>query len=403
MTTSIHRLIGEALAARNRTAPATPCLDADTAAAFVEDTLPADERSCAEAHVTDCADCQALLAALARTIPATAPRAWWRRPAVAWVAPFAAAAAAAIVWINVSDWRTFEPAASVAREGTSASAVESTPSQSARNESALPLPHSADAARSGTPSAVGSDERRGQAKANDRTAASKQALADSRVDRPAGGQNASVAAEPSGFHERLTAVAPSTSSDAAAVAAPAAGGAQGPLPSTRAARTEAFQAPPPAAAEADSTTAAKAASPPPPSLSEAVTLRTETMRRQERRREAAREVTVVSPDPLARWRIGIDGSVQYSGDGGATWQAQSLDANVTPTAGSSPSRRVCWLVGRAGLVVITLDEGRSWQRLPFPANVDLTSIHATDDQTAIVVVSDGRTFRTSDRGRTWRR
>ena len=410
MTRSIHRLIGEALArligeafaARNRTAPATPCLDADTAAAFVDDMLSADERSCAEAHVTDCARCQALLAALARTAPAAAPRVWWRRPAVAWLGPFVAAATAAIVWINVSGRSTIEPAAYLAREDTRAPAADSSPARPAPGESAPPSRPGAGAARSNAPALGAAEERGRRARASGQMAASRQEsfLADSRIGRPAAGRDASAAAASSAAPERPAAIAPATAPEATSAAAPAAEDPRPQLPSTRAARTEAFRAPPPATPGPDAAAAKEA---PQPSLSEAVTLTAETMERAAaRRREAAREVTIVSPDPFARWRIGTDGSVQHSSDGGATWQAQPVDANVTPTAGSSPSRSVCWLVGRAGLVAITVDEGRSWQRLPFPADIDLRSVRATDDQAAIVVASDGRVFRTSDRGRTWR-
>src|SRR5207342_205571 len=103
-----------------RTAAITPtrCLDAETAAAFADDTLSPHERSGAEAHVADCARCQAMLAALARTMPPAVARAWWRRPAVEWLAPLAVAAAAAIVWVSVPRQTPVAPAAQSARAET---------------------------------------------------------------------------------------------------------------------------------------------------------------------------------------------------------------------------------------------------------------------------------------------
>jgi outer membrane biosynthesis protein TonB len=81
------------------------CLDAETAAAWVDNGLDAGTRSALEPHVADCARCQALLATLLATdqraaeAPATAvePRRSWRM----WLVPLAAAAVlviAAGVW-----------------------------------------------------------------------------------------------------------------------------------------------------------------------------------------------------------------------------------------------------------------------------------------------------------------
>ena len=115
MTKSINRLLREALEERAAAAAPTGCLDAETAAAFADDTLSAHERSGAEAHVADCARCQALLAALARTMPPAVTRAWWRRPAIAWLAPLTVAAAAAIVWVGIPRRAHVAPVAQSAR------------------------------------------------------------------------------------------------------------------------------------------------------------------------------------------------------------------------------------------------------------------------------------------------
>src|SRR5262249_54371521 len=94
------RLLRETL--RGSTAPAqSGCLDADTLAPWSDGTLRARERASVEAHAASCARCQALLAAMARTAPPTAPARSWRMSTVAWLAPLAAAAAVVLVWINV--------------------------------------------------------------------------------------------------------------------------------------------------------------------------------------------------------------------------------------------------------------------------------------------------------------
>ena len=108
---------------------------------------------------------------------------------------------------------------------------------------------------------------------------------------------------------------------------------------------------------------------------------------------------IMSPDGSARWRI-AGTNVQWSVDGGATWETQRTGSDAPLAAGASPSPGVCWLVGARGTVLVSTD-GRTWRLVPFPEMTDLVTIHATDDKTATVSSSDGRTFRTSDGGRTW--
>jgi hypothetical protein len=111
-------------------------------------------------------------------------------------------------------------------------------------------------------------------------------------------------------------------------------------------------------------------------------------------------IEIVSPDSAIRWRLGEPGVVQYSADGGKTWDAQTTGTTVILMAGASPSPSVCWLVGRAGTILLTTD-GRRWPRVPFPEPVDLVAVQAVDAQTATVSTGDGRRFRTTDGGTTW--
>jgi hypothetical protein len=80
-----------------------PCLDAEALAAWVDGGLSPSEQSRAEAHVADCARCQALLGTMTRITPAPAdarivpaPRRW-----LPWAVPLAAAAAAVILWVSI--------------------------------------------------------------------------------------------------------------------------------------------------------------------------------------------------------------------------------------------------------------------------------------------------------------
>ena len=120
MKRSMDDLLRETLRARE--AGPAACLDADGAAAFVEGAMSARERVTAEEHLADCPRCQAFVAAIVRTTPAPARRIWWRRPAVAWLAPLTVAATALAIWINMRDNGAVRPEA--ARESTVASALE---------------------------------------------------------------------------------------------------------------------------------------------------------------------------------------------------------------------------------------------------------------------------------------
>jgi hypothetical protein len=117
-------------------------------------------------------------------------------------------------------------------------------------------------------------------------------------------------------------------------------------------------------------------------------------------RAGAAGTVIVSSSQASRWRIVPGGAVERSTDGGSTWQTQQTGATVTLVGGASPSPSVCWLVGPAGTVLLSTD-GRSWQRVAFPEATDLISVRATDETIAAVTTSNGRTFSTRDGGLTW--
>jgi hypothetical protein len=103
------------------------CLDPETVAAWTDGTLTSDERRVAEAHAAACGRCQAVLAAMARTQPVAASPtpSWWRKPAMRWLVPLAAAEIGFLVWIAVAPRR--QPAAAIPAE-PSVAAVRSQPS-----------------------------------------------------------------------------------------------------------------------------------------------------------------------------------------------------------------------------------------------------------------------------------
>jgi hypothetical protein len=380
MKNSIDHLLREALNARAAATPSTSCLDAETAAALADGTLSAHERSGAEAHVADCARCQALLATLTRLMPPPVVRVWWRRPAIAWLVPLTVAATVAIVWVTVPRRTDIEPPVQSVREQTRSRDSESrgTPSQAATAE--LQSQSAGDvAARSATSGPVPKRER----------------------DRPTPGTDVPAATQSNAIADSRAMATP-PAPDAPAAAAERA--ADAPLPSRSLPQIAAVQPSVPSVGSGSRRTAPAEPAPEHSLATESVTETTQaTGRMLAMRGGAARELVVVSSNPISRWRIGTGGVVQHSADGGSTWQTQSTGVNVTLTAGSSPSPSVCWLVGPVGVVLISTDEGRSWQRAAFPVAIDLISVRATDDKTATVVTADDRTFTTSDRGRTWRR
>jgi hypothetical protein len=116
---------------------------------------------------------------------------------------------------------------------------------------------------------------------------------------------------------------------------------------------------------------------------------------------ASAPAEIASPVPSSRWRI-VNGAVEHSQDGGASWIATRLQAGDSITGGTAPAQSICWLIGPSGLVMVTSD-GLTFARVPLPERVDLAAVTASDALTAVVTTVDGRRFRTDDAGRTWRR
>ena len=94
--------------------------------------------------------------------------------------------------------------------------------------------------------------------------------------------------------------------------------------------------------------------------------------------------------------------MDYTSDGGGSWERLVTGLTTDLTAGASPSPRVCWLVGRGGVILLATD-GRTFVRVPFPEAADLVAVQATDARSATVTAADGRRLTTDDGGRTWGR
>jgi hypothetical protein len=313
------------------------CPDADTVAAWSEGTLPAAATTAIETHLSDCARCQAVLAAFVRATPEpAAPVPFWPRMRLPWLVPIAAAATAVAVWIAMPG----QPPQS-APELIQARQEDAVSTPPATQTPAAPAPDPA------PPRSV--PERGASVGAAGRaTAATAGASAAAPGDDRAAPQEATLARE-------RAAEANQTFADAAtAKPAPAA-----PAPAPLAERREAAV------------------------LGQAV-----------------RPFEVVSPVPASRWRLTAGGQVEHSTSGGATWVPATVVPPAVLTAGASPAPGVCWLVGPAGAIRLTTD-GLRFQAVAFPQTVDLVGVRADSARSAVVTTADGRAFRTGDQGATW--
>jgi hypothetical protein len=344
------RLIEDALrrGAGDDAAPGPFCLDAETAAAWVDGSLGAEELDVARTHAADCARCQVLMAALVATQPpATAlvpqrtrsAQSVWPRWTV-WAAPLATAAlllVAVMIWTRTP---TVPDRTSAAFERAPSSAalpdaVAGTPPAAAPSNAAAVPPDAAAAKASEPIASPGPTVRRAPAPAARTDAVSRDTLATA--------------------EERL--------SKSASPAAPA---------------------PAPAAAVSADATGVPLGASRSQALNETISVAT---------------AIVVSSDPSVRWRIG-GAALARSVDGGSTWTRADIPGGRTLTAGSAPSSTVCWIVGRGGVVLRTVD-GTTWRPTAIPAVVDLTAIVAADARSATVTAADGRRFDTRDGGVSW--
>jgi hypothetical protein len=389
MTNPIDRLLRDALGGSEGGHPLTPCPDADIVAAFVDDTLTRDERSRVEAHVVRCVRCQGWLSALEKTRPPAPAHPWWRRRAVAWLVPVAAAATAVAIWTNTS--RDAGVAQSVALPKTAANDAQPLePTDKREQQHAV------------------ADERRSQSATVAAAPTASRGAAATRKPEPPGSRSESDQSAGARPLADSASAAPVRLPSAETAAQASAGTLLPSTPAVPMIAPQPFAGPTTAqrsgapAAEAQSQNAVPAASPPP--LAESLESKAGTADQVlARQRALAADGLIASADASRRWRIGADGVAQHSSDGGVTWQSMSPDVNVRMTAVASPSPAVCWLVGPGGTVALSTDEGRTWLRLAFPESVDLVAVRARDGAQAEIVTADGRTFRTSDRGRTWSR
>jgi hypothetical protein len=340
-------------------AESASCLDAETLAAWMDGGLDDRAMMMAEAHASGCARCQALVGVMTRSVPESpVPEPRWRRDwNLRWLVPLSAGAAAIALWMVVPGERSASPPQS--------------PQQQAESQALAERPESP------TLTAPQSDQR---------------ALAPPPPAEQPQAQGAAAKRERRDEPATAGSAAKEQSANARKAAETAGRGAIDQL--ARDAKTETAR---------EQAKGRVAATPPPAAAAPTATFRTGQTPEQLQRRLSANETReVVSPDPAVRWRLSGAGVVEYSTNGGATWEPLSTGISARLTAGSSPSSSVCWLVGGDGVVLLTTD-GRRWQRLPFPETADLATVQAIDARRATITAGDGRMFRTENAGQTWTR
>ena len=372
------RLLRDALRDQAAASPSSACVDAETLAAWADGVLSARERDAIESHSADCARCQAMLAAMAKTAPPAPARAWWRTHALGWIVPLTAAASA-VLWFGTME-------------------IRHTPAQ----------PETTATARQASQDPQASFDRRSAGPKDAPATAPPTAPTPSSAPRPAARAAAPKSMAPAAAAQPVPA-------QPAAGRTVAAGQASEPVPDraerrdTAAAREAAPTpaSPPPAVAAAD-------ASPEPParptSPAFAAGANAAPTAESARLRAAApmvmksiapQPLVISAPGAITRWRLLPGGSVERSTDGGATWQGQSTGLAVTLTGGAATSSTTCWLVGPGGIVLLTTD-GRTWQRVSIPEAIDVIGVRPTDEKSATVVAAGGRMFTTTDGGKTWK-
>ncbi len=376
--TTIDHLLARTLKQSARTDPAGACLDAETLAAWADEGLDRQERAAVETHAAGCERCQAMMASLARTELAydaatTLSKPARRFPALSWLIPVAAVAAALVVWIAVPQRGPTvlheDPGQAVNAVAVPPAAPAGAASAAGTAERVTPSAEPEAAVKTAPRREVGRSQLENSNARTDRPDALEKQRDDLRAkDEQRADQGA--AATSNAAADALTSNKTASANETVAqmrAAAPAA------APPVLASPTE-LNGPRSAAA-------AKA-------FASATT--------------GAPGTTIVSSNPGSRWRIVPGGAVQHTADGGSTWQTQQTGSTVTLAAGSSPSPSVCWLVGPDGIVLLSTD-GRTWRRIPFAERADLVGVLAADENNATVSFADGRTLTTTDAGLSWQR
>jgi len=102
------------------------------------------------------------------------------------------------------------------------------------------------------------------------------------------------------------------------------------------------------------------------------------------------------------WRVGEQGKIEFTSNGGKEWKEQVSGVNASLASGSAPSKKVCWIAGRNGVLLVTTDTGKHWRQVTTPITADLGGVSAVDGLRArIRDAANSVAYETSDGGKTW--
>lgn len=366
------------------------CLDAETLAAWADDGLDDTTRASAEAHVADCARCQALVATVVRTEPVPAPAeapTLWHRLGLRWLVPLTAAAAAVVLWVAAPPPAPEAPADTIA--AAPAAIEQARPVERDTVEPPPARPSEGAAFRQAAPPIIAPPA----APAAAAPPAVSSAASGSRAGEATGAKPDVAALE----SKRDAGASPDERQRLAKQAAPAADALTELTSREERAADEPLPAPPPAPSE-------NAASPSPARAAAggATAIGRTTGASSSALADRSATPGIVSGDPAVQWRTAGPGAIERSTNGGTSWDRLPTGVAGEITAGAAPAATVCWLVGRDGLVLVTTDV-RTWRRVSSPVAADLVAVTAADARTATVRAVDGAQFRTTDGGATWMR
>jgi hypothetical protein len=400
------------------------CLDAETLAAWADGGLDGDRVRAIEAHVADCARCQALSAAFFssdETVAADAPKVvpFRRNPVVYWL-PIAAGtiAASLLIWLGVRDRNEVIPQAqAVVSESRAAEPLQGQQGASAlaapRGDVAVPADAKRLQRKEGNAPPV--EQRADRAKQEAATANQFRKV----VPEPVASPTAKTVAPPPPavmppapqpvsappITAQTAPPPPPVATTASGVGAGVAGGAAG---GTRLSSTLRETVEPRILAEFSSVLARSSTISGLPPTGAVVGGVAGGGGGQGGRggggggRGAAVAMDAVNvAAPPFYWRILSTDVIERSVDR-LKWEPVAIDPPVQGLAGgAAPSATVCWIIGRAGLVLRTTD-GKEFTRVTQPALVDLISITAQDALRATVTTVGGQTFSTTDGGKNWK-
>jgi hypothetical protein len=343
------------------------CLVAELLAAYYERTLDGDARERCDAHLADCARCQAALGALARADAgaAVAGRRWVPAWSTGWRIAVPALAAALVLAVAVARMRT-NVAVAPPEELASARLAEMRLQQAARAREAALAPPAAPP----TVSELAMNEA-----ARARPPGAAEAKTESRTVNP----------------QRMAAMAKERATIRQMIASSAPGSVAG-VPTVN--NTEVAQAPVVGAPGAGGRTPAAGGQAPANAAAAGA-----AVGGMAGLAAVAPQFIVRAPDAVARWHVRAGDQIDYTPNG-LDFYGSTTGVAAPLVAGSAPSTTVCWMVGRAGTVIRTTD-GTHWTRLTSPTGFDLTSVSAENADAATVTDLNSRAYATSDGGRTW--